>query len=171
MNSNDTMRNASLPNTGLGTVGHVEAGAVVDQLNSFLRGEVSAVETYRQAIEKLQSVKDQRGVVLLNQLMASHQTRVTQLRDEVVRLGGTPAEGSGIWGAFAKMVEGAAELFGEKPAIAALEEGEDHGLKDYREGLEKLDMTTRQWIESVIYPEQKKTHNALRDFKKQLAAS
>jgi hypothetical protein len=26
---------------------------LVDQLNSFLRGEISAVETYRQAIEKV----------------------------------------------------------------------------------------------------------------------
>lgn len=166
MNSNDTMRqnhtNQNAP--------AVEAGAVVEQLNSFLRGEISAVETYRQAIEKLQSSKDSRGVALLNQLMSSHQHRVTQLRDEVVRYGGTPSEGSGVWGAFAKVVEGAAELFGEKSAIAALEEGEDHGLKDYKDGLDKLDMTTRQWIESTIFPEQKKTHNALRDFKKQLAS-
>lgn len=149
----------------------VEAGAVVDQLNSFLRGEMSAVETYRQAIDKLRSSKDARGASLLTQLMGSHQNRVTRLRDEIVRYGGAPATDSGVWGAFAKLVEGAAELFGEKSAIAALEEGEDHGLKDYRDGLEKLDMTTRQWIESSIFPEQKKTHDALRDFKKQLAAS
>lgn len=168
MSTPHSMPNRNDNNT---TQAPVEAGAVADQLNSFLRGEMSAVETYRQAIDKLRSSKDQRGVTLLNQLMRSHENRVMQLRDEVVRYGGTPADGSGAWGTFVKLVEGTAELFGEKSAIAALEEGEDHGLKDYREGLEKLDMTTRQWIESVIFPEQKKTHNALRDFKKQLAAS
>ena len=170
MNSNDTLRNDTLRNDHVGATGHVDAGAVTEQLNSFLRGELSAVETYRQAIDKLQSHSGT-GVALLTQLMASHVERVQRLRDEVVRCGGTPSDDSGAWGTFAKLVEGAAELFGEKSAIAALEEGEDHGLKDYRTGMPKLDATTRQWIESTIYPEQQKTHAALSDFKKKLAAS
>ena len=53
------------------------------------------------------------------------------LRDAIVACGGTPAEGSGAWGTFAKVVEGGAKVFGEKAAVAALEEGEDHGLADY----------------------------------------
>ncbi len=164
MNSNDTARNPVDANK----VGQLDTTETVEQLNSFLRGEMSAVETYRQAIEKLQSGTGP-GVALLNQLMASHATRVQQLKSEVLRFGGTPADGSGVWGTFATLVQGAADLFGEKSAIAALEEGEDHGLKDYRDGLAKLDTQTRQWVESNLFPEQKKTHNALRDFKKQLA--
>lgn len=168
MNSNDTNRNAV---TGAkNQVAPQDTSATIDQLNSFLRGEMSAVETYRQAIDKLQA-KGGPGLTLLNQLMTSHATRVQQLKDEVLRFGGKPVDGSGVWGAFANVVQGAAELFGEKTAIAALEEGEDHGLKDYRDGLAKLDMQTRQWVESNIFPEQKKTHNALRDFKKQLASA
>lgn len=167
MNSNDTMRNSA---TNTNQAGQLDTTDTVDQLNSFLRGEMSAVETYRQAIEKLQS-NGGPGVALLNQLMTSHATRVQQLKDEVLRFGGKPAEGSGVWGAFANVVQGAADLFGEKTAVAALEEGEDHGLKDYREGFEKLDTQTREWVQSTIFPEQKKTHNALRDYKKQLASA
>lgn len=164
MNSNDTLRNT----VSNDQAARLDTTDTVEQLNSFLRGEMSAVETYRQAVEKLQTNAGP-GVALLNQLMASHATRVQQLKDEVLRFGGKPAEGSGVWGTFATLVQGAADLFGEKSAIAALEEGEDHGLKDYREGLAKLDGQTRQWVENNLFPEQKKTHNALRDFKKQLA--
>src|SRR5262245_8676029 len=103
--------------------------ATVTQLNSFLRGEISAVETYRQALEKLQDFP-QRGT--LEACEASHRTRVGILTDEVRRRGGEPAQGSGAWGAFAKAVEGTANTFGAKAAIAALEEGEDHGRDDYK---------------------------------------
>lgn len=98
----------------------------VDQLNSFLRGEMSAVETYQQAIDKLEPSSTSRDQLLVN--LKSHQDRVMMLRDAITELGGTPAEGSGPWGAFAKVVEGGAKAFGDKAAVAALEEGEDHGL-------------------------------------------
>lgn len=165
MSSNDTLRHDPREQR---QTSPLDTTATVTQLNSFLRGEISAVETYRQAIEKLQSQPGP-GLTLLNQLMASHATRVQQLMNEVLRFGAEPAEGSGVWGAFANAVQGAADLFGEKAAIAALEEGEDHGLKDYRDGFDKLDTQTRDWVQNTIFPEQKKTHNALRDFKKQLS--
>jgi len=167
MSSNDTLRNNTVPNAMAGT--HATVADSVEPLNSLLRGEISAVETYRMAIEKLQSSGGP-GVAFLTQLMASHSDRVQRLRAEVIRCGGEPSDGSGVWGAFAKLVEGAAELFGEKSAIAALEEGEDHGMKNYRTALEKLDVSTRAWVESTIFPEQQKTHNALSDFKKRLSS-
>src|SRR3954453_1804696 len=97
----------------------------VDQLNSFLRGELSAVETYRQALTKLQSHRD-----ILKECERSHAARVTALADEVRRRGGSPSQTSGLWGQFATAVEGSAATMGEKLAIAALEEGEDHGRDD-----------------------------------------
>jgi hypothetical protein len=130
----------------------------VDTLNGFLRGEISAVETYRQAIDRLASSPSR---VQLEQARRSHEERVEKLRREVVRLGGQPAERSGAWGAFARVVEGSAKALGEKAAIAALEEGEDHGLKLYRSELEKLDPTSRAVIESEVLPEQKRTHDSL----------
>jgi uncharacterized protein (TIGR02284 family) len=138
----------------------------IDQLNSFLRGELSAVETYRQAIATVESVPHRSTLELCAR---SHQSRVDLLRQEVERRGGEPATGSGAWGAFAKVIEGTAKVIGEKGAIAALEEGEDHGRDDYRRDIKKLDAAARQLIETRVLPEQLRTHDAISALKKQLS--
>lgn len=130
----------------------------VDQLNSFLRGELSAAESYRLALDKFPS-SPHRNV--FQDCAASHELRARLLADEVRRLGGTPASSSGAWGAFTKLVEGGAAVVGENATIAVLEEGEDHGRNDYQRDLDKLTPTTRRLIESRVYPEQLRTHDAL----------
>lgn len=130
----------------------------INQLNSFLRGEISAVETYKQALE---SVDHATAVSILRTNLASHQGRVNSLTAEVRGLGGDPADGSGPWGAFAKAVEGGAKLFGESSAVAALEEGEDHGLKDYREDASEVSPQVRHLVVNTLLPEQQRTHDAL----------
>ena len=82
----------------------------VEQMNSFLRGEISAVETYRQAIDK---VTDPSARMQLEHCRRSHQQRVDLLKQRILQVGGTPADGSGVWGAFAKLVEGGAKVFGD----------------------------------------------------------
>lgn len=137
----------------------------VDQLNSFLRGEISAVETYRLALEKLEPGSSARPQ--LQTCMSSHQERVRILQSKVVELGGSPADGSGAWGAFAKVVEGSAAVLGDKVAIDALEAGEDHGLEDYRTDVTKLDADVRQLIVSELLPKQESTHRAMSTLKHQ----
>jgi hypothetical protein len=139
-----------------------ETNKSVDTLNELLRGEFSAVETYRQAIEKLGSSG---AVGQLEDCRRSHEQRVARLRDEVMRLGGQPAEGSGAWGAFARLFEGGAKAFGEKAAVGALEEGEDHGLKLYRDDLAKLDTFSRQLVETELLPAQEQTHRTMSTLK------
>jgi demethoxyubiquinone hydroxylase (CLK1/Coq7/Cat5 family) len=138
----------------------------VDKLNEFLRGEVSAVETYKQALEKLNSSPNRSQ---LEECRRSHEQRVAKLRDQVTRSGGKPAQGSGAWGAFARLVEGGAKVFGEGAAVAALEEGEDHGLKLYRNDLEKLDVMSRQLVESDLLPAQEETHRTMSTLKKMMS--
>lgn len=140
----------------------VETDKSVDALNELLRGELSAVETYRQAIDKLGS-SPTRGQ--LEDCRRSHEQRISKLRDQVMRLGGEPAKGSGAWGAFARLFEGGAKVFGEKAAVGALEEGEDHGLKLYRDDLDKLDATSRQLVEADLLPAQEQTHRAMSTLK------
>jgi demethoxyubiquinone hydroxylase (CLK1/Coq7/Cat5 family) len=130
----------------------------VDKLNSFLRGEISAVETYRQAIEKLRNKPE---VAALSDCLRSHEQRVTMLKEEVLRRGGEPARGSGTWGTFAKLVEGGAKALGDKAAIAALEEGEDHGRDDYRRDTEELSPDARLFVEQNLIPEQMRTHRLM----------
>lgn len=131
---------------------------VVDTLNSFLRGEISAAETYRQALEKLNNstVRNE-----LEDCRLSHEERVAKLREQVGKMGGSPADDSGTWCAFARLVEGGAKVFGEKAAIAALEEGEDHGLKLYREQIDKLDFASRTLVETTLLPAQERTHRTM----------
>ena len=138
----------------------------VNVLNSFLRGEISAVETYRQALEKIEAapVRTQ-----LQDCMQSHARRVDVLRQQIQSLGGEPSDGSGIWGTFAKAVEGGAKVLGEKAAVAALEEGEDHGRNEYKQELNKLDDMTRAFVQSRIMPEQERTHSTMSQLKRGLA--
>jgi bacterioferritin (cytochrome b1) len=142
----------------------------VDELNKLLRGELSAVETYQMAIDKLEATSMARPE--LESCMGSHQQRAMMLRDQILTLGGQPVGSSGPWGAFAKAVEGTAKIFGEKAAIYALEEGEDHGLKDYKKELDDkdLDATSRSIVIGQLLPAQQQTHARLSALKKQLKA-
>jgi uncharacterized protein (TIGR02284 family) len=108
-----------------------------NQLNSLLRGEMSAIETYRQALEKVGDSAPTAHVDQLRAIQRDHRDAADRLWREVERHGGKPSEGSGPWGTFAKTVQGAAKLFGDKAALKALKEGEEHGLKDYEDALTK----------------------------------
>ncbi|MFV8756621.1 DUF2383 domain-containing protein [Nannocystaceae bacterium ST9] len=130
----------------------------IKQLNSFLRGELSAVETYTQCIKKLE---DTGSRVQLDPLRASHAMRVNLLTARVASLGGEPEATSGAWGSLAKLAEGSAAVFGASAAIAMLEEGEDHGKAIYLKDIEDLSASNRQFVNAEILPEQLRTHNLL----------
>src|SRR4051812_1020553 len=105
----------------------------VSQLNSFLRGEISAEETYRMGIEKIVK-SDPAGagqVGLLQTIQEEHGRSAHQLRDRIRELGGEAADSSGAWGAWASAVQGTMNLFGDASALKSLKEGEEHGLKDF----------------------------------------
>lgn len=130
----------------------------VKQLNSFLKDELAAVETYGQCIEKVDSPSITAD---LSNLRNSHQQRVALLTAKVRELGGKPETDSGVWGSFAKMVEGGAKMFGEKAALKVLEEGEDRGRDNYSEEASKLSPAMQTFINRTIMPEQQLSHNKL----------
>lgn len=135
-----------------------QAERTIDQLNSFLRGELAAAETYRQALDV---VRRDTLRTTLERCASSHAARAELLRKEVLRRGGAPSESAGGWGAFASAVEGVAKGLGEAAAIAALEAGEDHGRDDYKRDLDKLDVSARTLVEVDLLPEQLRTHDAM----------
>ena len=132
----------------------------IEQLKSFCRGELSAIETYRQVMA---IVPQEWILVQLRENLRSHEERVRLLKERVFDLGGEPPESSGPWGAFANAVEGVATVMGEKTALAILEEGERHGLADYREDLANLDYDSQRLVEERVIPEQARTHMSLHD--------
>lgn len=142
-----------------------DAKSDIKQLNSFLKDELSAVETYQQCIEKIE--KPQIASTLAD-LQRSHEKRVQLLRQRVQELGGEPETSSGTWGAFAKLIEGGAKMFGEKSAISALEEGEDRGKENYEGSNDKLSPTMQAFINAEILPEHHHSHDELNRLKSTL---
>ncbi len=123
-----------------------------DTLNSLLRGEISAVETYDKAIRKVGD--DPRGRQL-RQMRADHDDAAARLREHIqAHTVEEPSDDSGPWGEWARFVQGAANLFGNKAAMKSLKEGEEHGVKEYEKALEDESLTPacRDEIRSVLLP-------------------
>lgn len=137
----------------------------IDQLNSFLRGERSAVENYRKALDQIQEgpVRAQ-----LQSCLDSHQKRVEALVGRISSLGGAPSETAGAWGLVTGALQAAAGAFSEKAAIATLESGEDHGLADYRRDIKDLPVDLRGLVVSELLPAQEFTHARMSELKRAL---
>src|SRR5688572_8329622 len=134
----------------------------IRQLNSFLRGEISAAETYRMAIDKASdSDTNAANVGLLREIQEEHGRAAQAIRDRIRELGGEPSDSSGAWGAWAKLVEGTASLFGDAGSLKALKEGEEHGLKDYNEGIDDIDATSGELVQNQLIPAQQRHINLL----------
>jgi uncharacterized protein (TIGR02284 family) len=141
-----------------------DTGEAVRQLNSFLRGEISAEETYRMAIEKLgdqQKADAAANVGLLREIQQEHHRAVQTLRDRIQELGGEASDSSGAWGAWATSVQGTMNLFGDNSALKSLKEGEEHGLKDYQAGVDDIDPTSAQLVQNQLIPAQQRHINLL----------
>lgn len=114
----------------------------VDDLNQCLKDELSACETYRQALDKHRGeYGSDAKFQQLSQMLRDHEDNAARLRDLVRQAGGTPSTDSGAWGTWSKTVMGAAKLFGNNAALKALKEGEESGIKDYRDLIDDEDTT------------------------------
>lgn len=127
-------------------------------LNKCLRGELAAVETYQKALEKNreqygQEVKFQQ----LAEILKDHQEAASQVRSLIQRMGGTPSDDSGAWGAWSRTVMGTAKLLGDKAALKALKEGEESGVKSYERVAQDLSAPadTKSLLAGIITMEQK----------------
>ena len=131
-----------------------DRGEAMRQMNSLLRGEISAAETYRMAIEKITDGQVSENVHMLEQMQQEHGRAAQELRERIRSLGGEPSESSGAWGAWAQTVQGTMNLFGDAAALKSLKEGEEHGLKDYEQAVEDSDPLTASLIKSELIPNQ-----------------
>jgi uncharacterized protein (TIGR02284 family) len=123
-------------------------------LNSLLRGEISAIETYQQALAKLGETNNS---CEMRRLHDEHIEAANILRRHIHEHGGEPAKGSGVWGAFAKAVAGTTKLFGNTAALKALKEGEEQGIFEYENALKNdgLPADCRELIETKLLPQTK----------------
>jgi len=129
------------------------------KLPSLVRGEIAAAETYKQALRKLVGSQAEAGTdpraAELRRIQEEHGEAIRKLRAKLSALGEEPPTGSGVWGAWSKAVQGTADAFGEKAAIKALKEGEEHGVKDYEDALadEALDPGIKELITAELLPQ------------------
>ena len=138
-----------------------KASSAVNTLNRMLQGELSAVATYNLAIKHL----TQEFFPELIENRDCHLNRVPVLTRRITELGGTPETAGGVWVGFTKLVERGASLLGTDSVIAALEQGEDIGLKQYRDNLDDLDGESQRLVTTDLRPAQDRTHARLRDLK------
>jgi uncharacterized protein (TIGR02284 family) len=134
----------------------------IDVCNRLLRGEISAVETYDQALEKFQ---DEPGQSLLQKIRDDHEVSVSTLEEHIASMGATPDSESGIWGGFAQAVEGTAKMLGESPALKILRTGEEHGVQEYQDALSDDDVMEeiKSEIRSSLLPRLKKHLSLLQE--------
>lgn len=131
-------------------------GGEVSALNSLLTGEISAVETYNQAI---QNVKDISLIPTLEDCRNSHAIRVARLKDRITELGASSSDDSGVWGTVTGLVEGTAALFGDRAVVAVLAGGEEYGTQQYNDNLEQLDSQSRKVVSKELLPAQRATQH------------
>ncbi len=137
----------------------------IDQLRSFCRGEMSAVESYTTAL--LDKTMEPYAATLLA-CQSSHRRRVKLLGEIITRLGGRVPQSSGLWGTLTEAIEGTAATFGPAGAIFALAEGEDHGLRDYHTDVSMLTPNVRSLVERDILPQQRATESAISNLRQTL---
>jgi hypothetical protein len=105
--------------------------------NELLRGEISAVETYDQALEKY---ADTPVALELSRIRSEHSMSAGLLASNILDMGGEPDKDSGAWGSFANTIQGTANLFGQGSAIESLQKGEEKGRSDYEDALKDNDV-------------------------------
>jgi hypothetical protein len=116
------------------TFGWTDRGesAEADALNRCLRSELSATETYRQALDRDRTeYGTSSDYQRLTEILRDHEDAASRMREAVRRVGGEPSTDSGAWGTWSKMIMGAAKLFGDRAALKSLKEGEESGFADY----------------------------------------
>jgi uncharacterized protein (TIGR02284 family) len=123
----------------------------IDALNSLLRGEISAAETYDLAISKFEGRDSAQE---LRRIRDEHHAAMSMLRDRVRANGGEPANSSGAWGTFAMMVTGTALALGAKSVLGALQQGEEHGISSYQKAVDAVTVSSdsRALIEAELLP-------------------
>lgn len=138
-------------------LGIAELTADVAPLNSLLRLELKAVETYRRAV----LIIPRPAVRLLLQSNAeNHQRRAELLRREIEVRGGMPVDTQSPWTFFEAL--GTCESYEEeRRALEALAQGEDLGLSDYLEVIGRAEGSLSAFLRAQLLPEQERTYTSL----------
>lgn len=135
------------------------------QLDDLVRGELAALKAYDQV---LKDTKDEKTKTRLQAIRNDHEKAVSQLskyvagKKELLE----DTESAGPWGSFAKTWTKGASLMGNDAALTALRQGEEHGIREYKEALEdeSISKELKQAIKTDMLPKQEKHIETLKTF-------
>lgn len=124
---------------------------VKKSIESLLRGESSAIDAYLQVMEKLNTKPEKHRLM---EFMEDHRIAVEYWEKTGVTSANSDPKDPGIWGDFVEAVVGSAKLFGNTAALKALKEGEEHGLREYRDFLKNEEASTshKNFVREVLIP-------------------
>lgn len=128
----------------------------IETLNKILKDELTATQTYHQALDELRKDARLGESEYLMPIYEDHKKAVSSLKTRISQMGGIPSEDSGVWGTWAQIVQGGADMLGKKVALKVLKEGEKNGIEDYEEALEDPELSSdiRSLIETKLLPPQ-----------------
>lgn len=128
----------------------------IKTLDTLLKDELSAMETYHQALNKLRENAALGESEYLMPIYEGHKYAVSSLQAEIRQLGESPSDGSGAWGVWAELIMGGANLLGKTAVLKTLQEGEKSGAEDYEKALQDSELSSniRSLIETKLLPAQ-----------------
>lgn len=129
----------------------------IEQLRSYLREEVSAVESYHHVLEESECIRHEGVRARLEECRRDHERRQALLRQRIEALGAMLKERAGRGTGFAHVAQAGSKRLTERSTVEALQEGEDWELQDYERGLEALDEEDRRFVEQELLPAQRYT--------------
>lgn len=123
------------------------------QMDDLIRGEMAAVKSYTTVIGDL---KDSKEKMKLEKIRADHENAVKKLKTFATADVKEDTDTSGAWGAFASAWTGGAKLVGNKTALKALTQGEEHGITEYKEALadDTIKPELKEMIRTQFLPKQ-----------------
>ena len=133
------------------------------QLDDLIRGEMAAVRSYDEVLGKMTDTKEKER---LQSMRKDHADAVMTLKKYATADIKEDTKTAGPWGSFVEAYTGGAKLFGNKTAMRALNQGEEHGVKEYEEALEDENITAdlKQKIKTQLLPKQKEHVSAIKSF-------
>jgi len=115
------------------------------QMDDLIRGEMAAVKSYNEVLEDL---KDPKEKAALTKIKSDHEAAVSKLKSFATQEVKEDTKSAGAWGAFATAWTGGAKIMGNDAALKALTQGEEHGIKEYKEALD--DATIKPELKEMI---------------------
>ncbi|UPT73691.1 MAG: CBS domain-containing protein [Elusimicrobiota bacterium] len=109
----------------------LRGGGEGGSLSSLIKDELAAAETYRQALETVRGAEAED----LRRFETEHEEAARVLQAKLAGLGVEPPAGTGLWGAWARAIEGSERFFDERAVLKILKLGEERGAADYEEAL------------------------------------